>query len=520
MQKRMGAQNPVVRGTSALGKRALLGLPFVATLMIFLSMPALAGASFHLMKVREVYPAGDSSYVELQMFSAGEYLVAGHELVAYNANGSVASEFPLTGNVSIASPNNSTVLIADSGYASAFPGAPAPDETHSGLNLSANGGAVCWVDGSPPDCVSWGSFTGPFPAHAPPLVAGSPASPAGVTAGKALRRSIEPGCPTLLESADDTDSSLADFSEQTPNPRSNASSVIEHTCTPPTATIDSKPKSPINSTSASFTYHSTPAGAAFECKRDTGAFASCPTDGIEYMGLAEGGHTFQVRAKNAEGIGGATVHTWTVDTKSPTASIKSHPVNPSSGASAAFTYQSDETNSTFECSLSEGAAADSFASCPSAGKTYGSLPDGSYAFKVRAIDLAGNPQPGSAQFSWEVDNSLIDPTPPEAPAAEPPPLTTPPPSPPATGPATPNTLITGKPTRRTRDRTPTFRFRATEAGAAFQCKLDGAPFKPCRSPLTTKTLRPGPHLLKVRAALAGNLDSSPASFPFTVLEPK
>jgi hypothetical protein len=147
-----------------------------------------------------------------------------------------------------------------------------------------------------------------------------------------------------------------------------------------------------------------------------------------------------------------------------------------------------------------------------------SLEDGIYTFKVRAIDQAENAQVGSAQFSWEVDNSL----------AEPPPMGPPPPTstptlaapqvlPPALVPATPNTLIVGKPGARTHDRTPTFRFRASEKGAAFQCKLDSGPFKPCRSPYTTKRLPLGPHTLKVRATLGGTRDPSAAAWSFTIV---
>jgi hypothetical protein len=518
MQKRMGAQERAGGDRPGAGRGARLGLPLLAALLVLLAA-APAQASFHLMKVREVYPAGDASFVELQMFSAGEYLVAGHHLVAYNADGSVADDFVLPSNVSIASPNNSTILIADSGYASAFPGGPTPDDVDSGLNLLTSAGAVCWTDGSPPDCVSWGAFTGPFPTHVPALTAGSPASPTGVTPGKALRRSIAAGCPTLLEAADDTDSSLADFSEQTPSPRSNASTIVEHVCSPPTATIDSKPKTPTHSTSASFTYHSTPPGAEFECRLDSGAFASCVTGGAEYSGLADGGHTFQVRAKNAEGTGAATFATWTVDTKPPIASIASHPADPSSGASASFTYQSNEASSKFECSLEPGGAPESFASCPTAGTTYTSLADGLYTFEVRAIDQAENTQADPAQFSWEVDNSLGEAPPPDTPPAskplEPPPPPTP--APPSVTQAIPNTVITGKPATRTHDRTPTFRFRATETGSKFQCKLDGGPFKPCRSPFTTKRLAPGAHALKVRAVFAGTHDSSPARFAFMVV---
>jgi hypothetical protein len=514
MQKRMGAQDRAVGRSAAARRRAGFAVPFFIALLL-LAAPA-ANASFHLMKVREVYPAGDSSYVELQMFSAGEYLVAGHHLVVYGANGSVANDFTLPSNVSVSSPSNSTILIADSGYAGAFPGGPSPDELDAGLNLSANAGAVCWTDGSPPDCLSWGSFTGPFPAHVPALAAGSPASPTGVTAGEALRRSIASGCPTFLEAEDDSDSSLADFSEQTPAPRSNSSPVTEHLCTPPTAAIDSKPKTPTSSTGASFTYHSIPAGAEFECKRDAGVFESCEAGGIEYTGLSDGGHTFQVRAKSAEGTGSAAFATWTVDTKPPTASINAHPANPSSGANVAFTYQSNEPSSKFECSLAAGAAADSFTSCASTGKTYASLVDGVYTFKVRAIDQAGNAQAGAAPFSWEVDNSLAEPPLPETGTPSIPASLPASPLAPAPAPTTPDTMIAGKPAARAHDRTPTFRFRATEPGSIFQCKLDGEPYKPCRSPFTTRKLPPGRHALKVRAMLAGRTDPSPAMYSFTI----
>lgn len=517
MQKRMGAQSRAVGRSAAAGGRAGFAVPLLVALVLLLAAPA-ANASFHLMKVREVYPAGDASYVELQMFAGGEYLVAGHHLVAYNADGSIANDFTLPSNVSISSPSNSTILIADSGYSGAFLGGTSPDEVDTGLNLSPSAGAVCWTDGSPPDCVSWGAFTGPFPAHLPVLVAGSPASPAGVTTSKALRRSIAAGCPTLLEAEDDTDSSLADFSEQTPNPRGNSSPITEHTCTPPAATIDSKPSTPTGSSSASFTYHSTPAGAEFECKRDAGIFESCAAEGIEYTGLADGGHTFQVRAKNSEGTGAATFATWTVDTKAPTASIASHPTDPSPGTSVNFTYQSDEANSKFECSLVVGAAPDSFASCASTGKAYTSLADGTYTFKVRAVDLAGNPQAGAAQFTWRVDSSLTEksPPPPEAGSPAVPASLPASPLPPTPAPVVPNTLITGKPAARTHDRTPTFRFRATAAAATFQCKLDRGSYKPCRSPLTTTKLPFGQHALKVRAILAGTVDPSPVISSFTI----
>ena len=52
----------------------------------------------------------------------------------------------------------------------------------------------------------------------------------------------------------------------------------------------------------------------------------------------------------------------------------------------------------------------------------------------------------------------------------------------------PQTTIRGRPANRTRDRTPTFRFASDESGSRFLCKIDSAPFRSCRSPLTTRRL--------------------------------
>jgi hypothetical protein len=593
MQKRMGAQAQLGRWLAGF---ALVGLTLTA---------APASASFHLIKVREIYPAASAGFVELQMYSAGEYLVAGHHLVSYNSNGSVADDFTLPSNVSIGSPNNATVLIAGPSYASAFPSGPNPDELDSNLNLSASGGAVCWTDGSPPDCVAWGNFTGPLPTHVPPFVVGSPASPSGVTTGKALRRTIAPGCSTLLEGADDSDDSATDFSEVEPNPRNNATAPTEKECKAPTVTIDEKPPATTNQTSASFKYHASSAGATFECKLDTGAFAGCASSGVEYTGLLEGKHTFQVRATDANGTGLPASYTWTVDLTAPEATILTAPEDPSAGNSAAFTYSSNESGSAFQCSLEPTGDPAVFATCPSTGKTYpdaehpAPLADGSWTFEVRATDKAGNqstPEPfPMGTYTWTVDNSLADGTPPETTILSRPPdpsesstasftyesneagssfecaldgapftgcpasgivysglgngphsfqvraidssnnvdptpagysfqvvLAAAPLSPPPAlqpAPVPPKTNVSGKPAARTRDRTPTFRFRSPSSGATFQCKLDGGPYRACHSPFTTKVLSFGRHTLKIRAVLAGVPDPSPAKIAFRIVRP-
>jgi pimeloyl-ACP methyl ester carboxylesterase len=67
--------------------------------------------------------------------------------------------------------------------------------------------------------------------------------------------------------------------------------------------IDSGPSGQTTSSSATFTYSASPevAGATFECKLDEAAFASCPSSGITYTGLANGQHTFAVRSVTPAG---------------------------------------------------------------------------------------------------------------------------------------------------------------------------------------------------------------------------
>jgi hypothetical protein len=84
----------------------------------------------------------------------------------------------------------------------------------------------------------------------------------------------------------------------------------------------------------------------------------------------------------------------------------------------------------------------------------------------------------------------------------------------------PETTITKEPRNRSRDRTPTYKFKSDEAGSEFECKLDRKSWKPCDSPKTFKT-KPGQHGFKVRAIdTAGNVDPKPDSDRFKVLAPK
>jgi hypothetical protein len=85
--------------------------------------------------------------------------------------------------------------------------------------------------------------------------------------------------------------------------------------TPPDTTIDTAPASPSNSGSATFAF-SSESGATFECRLDGGSWVACDSGTKVYTALADGSHTFEVRATDATGNTDASPasHTWTIDT--------------------------------------------------------------------------------------------------------------------------------------------------------------------------------------------------------------
>ena len=93
-----------------------------------------------------------------------------------------------------------------------------------------------------------------------------------------------------------------------------------------------------------------------------------------------------------------------VDATPPDTIIDTGPSNPTDQTSAAFTFHSTESGSTFQCQLDNGG----FSACTS-GKSYSSLPDGSHSFQVRAIDGAGNTDPTPASYDWTVDSTTQTP---------------------------------------------------------------------------------------------------------------
>lgn len=185
--------------------------------LLGLSLPAMA--TFHLMKVVEVFPGTAASpsaqYVVIQMYASGQNLVGGHALTVFNGAGALIGTFTFAGDVPNGA-NQAKILIATP-QAQSFFGVN-PDLVMSASVLSA-GGKVCWAGTI--DCVAWGAYTGSATGVGTPFNASG-----GLTPGRAAARRLNiSGSSTVLDAGDDTNNSATDFVFATPAPRNNAGAM-------------------------------------------------------------------------------------------------------------------------------------------------------------------------------------------------------------------------------------------------------------------------------------------------------
>jgi large repetitive protein len=271
------------------------------------------------------------------------------------------------------------------------------------------------------------------------------------------------------------------FTVRATDPAGNTGAEASYTWTidtvAPAATIATKPSNPSNNKSPSFTF-SAGEPSSFQCKLDAGAAAAC-TSPQSYADLADGAHTFIVRATDQAGNAGATTsYTWTIDTVAPTTTITSKPDNPTSDKSPTFAFTAGEP-STFQCKLDGGA----LSPCTSP-QNYGNLAGGAHTFAAKATDLAGNAG-AEASYAWTIDT------------------------------VNPIAAITSQPSNPTNDKSPTFAFNAGEP-STFQCKLDGAAFAACTSPLAYGDQGDGAHTFIVRATDKAGNTGPDASYTWTI----
>ncbi len=304
--------------------RVRCGVRFIAlAATLLLAVAQSASATFHLIQIREVYPGTAANplaeYVELQMYESGQEFVGGHLLRTYDQDGALTKANVL-GSDAANGTNQRTVLIATPEAEAQF-GVQADAALTPSGQLDPAAGAVCWES---LDCVAWGSFGGSTPSPS-----GSPADPLGIPDGMALRRTIAPRCPTLLEEGDDSGNSGADFSDVFPTPLPNSAAPAERPCSTPgsagnpgsqgtTAGAEKRrpqtrirrgPGHEIRDRTPTFRFASSVAGSIYLCKLDSHRFRRCRSP-FTTRPLGFGRHLFKVKARTADGVADSSPATY------------------------------------------------------------------------------------------------------------------------------------------------------------------------------------------------------------------
>ncbi|MFM6929043.1 MAG: beta strand repeat-containing protein [Bdellovibrio sp.] len=262
--------------------------------------------------------------------------------------------------------------------------------------------------------------------------------------------------------------------------------------TAPTLSITSKPAALVDSGPASFSFSATDSGggtvSGYQCKVDSGAYASCTSPKV-VTGLLEGNHTFYVVASDSVGnVSAEESYTWAVDTTAPAVTISSSPSSITNATTASFSFSATDSGggsvASYLCKIDAG----SFAACTSP-QGYSSLVQGTHVFSVKATDSVGNV--GTiATYSWNVDTTA------------------------------PTVSITSKPVSLTNSSTANFVFSGSDTGggniAGFECALDAGAYSSCTSPLVYTSLTADNHTFSVRPVdTAGNVGSS-ATYAWTI----
>ncbi len=388
--------------------------------------------------------------------------------------------------------------------------------TDQASNTGAAASRSFTVDTAAPGAPSLQSSAPPSPANdnSPKIIGSAPAgstvrlyegadcsgSPIATVSAAALEAGITVSVP------DDSTTAFRATATSAAGNLSGCSAPLTYTedSTAPTTQIDTHPAALTGSAAAQFTFSGTDGSgsgvASYECRLDSsqaGDWAPCASP-KSYGSLAEGAHTFEVRATDKAANVDATpaAFTWSVDTTAPQTQIDSHPAALMASPSAQFAFSGTDTGgsgvASYQCRI-DSTEPSAWSACASP-KSYGSLADGAHSFEVRAIDAAGNSDGSPASFDWTVD-------------------TTP-----------PDTQIDTHPAALSNSASAQFAFSGTDAGgsgvASYECRRDSteaSAWSACASPQSYSSLSDGSHTFQVRATdQAANTDGSPATFNWTV----
>ena len=222
--------------------------------------------------------------------------------------------------------------------------------------------------------------------------------------------------------------------------------------------------------------------ASFECRVDDGAWTECSSP-LSVSAVADGLHSVRIRTLDQGGGGDPAppVASWTVDSTPPAVAITGTPAEPGN-ASPVFTFAATDAAVpadllVFECAADTG----TFAPCASPA-TIPITGTGTHTIRIVARDPAGNVA-APAAHAWFADATR------------------------------PDTILSGGPEGVVPGGEAAFAFSGSDdAGSVtFECRLGGAPFAACTSPVAFD-VGEGTWTFEVRAVDAvGNRDATPAA---------
>ena len=250
--------------------------------------------------------------------------------------------------------------------------------------------------------------------------------------------------------------------------------------TPPLALIIEGPSGFTAISTPTFVFSVEGEPVVIECRVDDEAFAPCTSPHTTAQ-LADGDHTFELRAFDAAGNEDSDLREFIVDTTFPSVLFDSGPEGPTNDNTPTFAFTTGAAVET-TCRLDGGPSE------PCASPiTLGPLPDGPHTLEVHVENAAGTA--ASASRSFSVDTAV------------------------------PTLTLTGGPTGPTHINPPAFPFDV-EADITVECRVDDQPFAPCTTPFSPAPLTDGPHTFEVRATdLAGNVSTRSQAFSIDTTAP-
>lgn len=266
---------------------------------------------------------------------------------------------------------------------------------------------------------------------------------------------------------------------------SSATDITIDTTAPDTS-ITTQPAAEANTDAATFEFTATEAVDRFECSIDGGSFTTC-TSPRNLSNLADGDHTFAVRAVDVAGNTDASpaTYTWNIDTAAPTGPVITSPTDNQKTNDATPTVSGTaEPNSTVTIYV-DGNPIGTVNVNNAGNWTINSLTlsDGSHSVYATAEDAVGNVSVPSTTIDFEIDT--VEPT----------------------GSVSEQSGSGGAGTP------PTFVIVSDDPDATVRCSIDGGTPVVCTTPYTPSGLAPGNHTLVVSFTDgAGNTTTSTANF--------